>query len=114
MRPMLDAVHFEPFVFGRRAEEALEIAARMQRLPAPVCGREERRLYLRPDWRAATVVIVFQWMGADVVAERHAVAGELLLRQRLRSADELTMHAAALAALARAVLHGLHLHVVPV
>src|SRR5262245_27016708 len=36
MRPMLDAVHLEPFVFRRRPVKALEIAARMQRLAAPV------------------------------------------------------------------------------
>ena len=42
MRPVLDAVHLEPFLFRRGAEEALEIAARMQRLAAPVRRREER------------------------------------------------------------------------
>src|ERR1017187_10725418 len=47
MRPMLDAVHFQPFLFRCRAEEALEIAARVQRLPAPIRGREPRDLHLR-------------------------------------------------------------------
>src|SRR5450759_4948800 len=42
MRPMLDAVHFKPFLFRCRPEEAFEIAARVQRLPAPICGREQR------------------------------------------------------------------------
>src|SRR5262245_4987219 len=53
-------------------------------------------------------------MGADVVAERAAVAGELRLREDFWPAHQLAVHARALAALACAVLHGLHLHVVPV
>ena len=36
MRPVLDAVDFEPFVLRRRAHETFEIAARMQRLTAPI------------------------------------------------------------------------------
>ena len=40
VRPVLDAVHLQPFLLGGGAEEALEIAARVQRLPAPVCGGE--------------------------------------------------------------------------
>ncbi len=43
-----------------------------------------------------------------------AVPGQFLLAQGLGAADEFAMHAAALAALAGAVLHRLHLHVVPV
>src|SRR5947208_3618735 len=39
VRPVLDAVDFEPLVFRRGAQEAFEIAARMQPLPAPVGGR---------------------------------------------------------------------------
>ncbi len=38
MRPVLDAVHFEPFLLGGGAHEALEIAARMQALAAPIGG----------------------------------------------------------------------------
>jgi hypothetical protein len=34
MRPVLDAVHFEPLVLGGRPYEAFEIAARMQGLAA--------------------------------------------------------------------------------
>src|SRR5262249_2418188 len=37
--PVLDAVHFEPFLFRGRPVKALEVAARMQRLSAPVRGR---------------------------------------------------------------------------
>src|SRR6266568_9681087 len=41
MRPMLDAVGFEPLVLRCGAHESLEVAARMQALPAPVRRREE-------------------------------------------------------------------------
>src|SRR6266478_1198087 len=53
-------------------------------------------------------------MGADVVAQRASVLFELLLRQRARAAYQFAVHARTFAALARAVLHGLDLHVVPV
>src|SRR5258708_33796413 len=53
-------------------------------------------------------------MGADVVAQRASVLFELLLRQRARAAYQFAAHARTFAALARAVLHRLHLHVVPV
>ena len=91
-----------------------EIAARMQALSAPVRGREQRRRDLVPLRRARLVIVVVERMRADLRAEVAAVLRELLLAQRLRPAHQFAVHAAALAALARAVLHGLHLHVVPV
>src|SRR3974390_3779121 len=39
MRPVLDAMHLEPFLLGRRAHETLEITARVQALAAPIGGR---------------------------------------------------------------------------
>ena len=96
------------------AHEALEIAARMQRLAAPIGGGEQRRLDLRPDRRACLVIVVVERVREDFLAEVAAVFRELLLRERLRPAHRLAVHAAPLAALAGAVLHGLHLHVVPV
>ncbi len=114
MRPVLDAVRLQPFLLGGRAHEALEIAARMQRLAAPVGGREHGRRHLVPDRRARPMIVVVERMLANVAAEVAAVLGELSLAQCLRPADELAVHAAPAAALARAVLHGLHLHVVPV
>src|SRR5258708_37787092 len=41
MRPMLDAMHFEPFLLRGGADKAFEIAARMQRLPRPIGRRPE-------------------------------------------------------------------------
>src|SRR4051812_23664557 len=48
MGPMLDAVRLEPLVFAVTPDEALEISARMQPLPAPVRGREQRLRDLVP------------------------------------------------------------------
>src|SRR5262245_61584292 len=41
VRPVLDAVRFEIFVFRGGTDETLEVAARMQPLPAPVRSGEE-------------------------------------------------------------------------
>src|ERR1700726_951037 len=53
-------------------------------------------------------------MGDDIAAEIAAISGELRFRQRVRPAHPFAVHAAPLTALARTVLHGLDLHVVPV
>jgi hypothetical protein len=60
------------------------------------------------------VVIVVERMREDLVAEVTAVPLELAVGQRLVAAHELAGCAAARPALAQAVLHRLHLHVVPV
>src|SRR5690606_27012450 len=69
MRPMLDAMYFEPFVLRSGAHEGFEIAARVQPLPAPVCRREERHLDLRPDRRACLVIAVVERVVEDLAAE---------------------------------------------
>src|ERR1035437_5742272 len=69
MRPMLDAVYFEPFLFRRRPDEALEIAARMQRLSAPIGGREQRHLDLRPIRHHRLVEFVIERMREIGLAE---------------------------------------------
>ena len=105
---------FEPFIFRGGAQEAFEIAARMQPLPAPVGGRQERHLDPVPHRRARLVVGVIERMRQDLVAEFGAVLVELLVRKRVVAAHRLVGEAAARAALAEAVLDRLHLHVVPV
>src|SRR5262252_3924551 len=107
MGPVLDAVRLEPLLLRGGADEPLEIAARVQPLAAPVRGREQWYGHPRPHRRARLVVRVIEWMIADLVAEIGAVGGEPFLRQGLRPAYQLAMHAASLAALARPVLHGL-------
>src|SRR6516162_11366792 len=62
MRPMLDAVHFEPFLFGSRSEEAFKVAARMQRLAPPVGRREQRHFHFRPVWQHRLVEVVVERM----------------------------------------------------
>ena len=114
MGPMLDAVDFEPFLLRSRAHKTFEIAARVQRLAAPIGGRQKRHFHLRPDRRAGAVIIVIERMGDNVAAEIAAVFRQLLVRQEFRPADQFAVHAASLAALAGAVLHGLDLHVVPI
>ncbi len=86
----------------------------MQALAAPIGGRQKRRLHLGPDRRAGLVVVVVEGMGTDLFAEVAAVLRQLLFRQDFRPAHEFAVHPAALAAFAGAVLHGFHLHVVPV
>ena len=111
---MLDAVDFEPFLFRRRAEEALEIAARMQRLAAPIGGREQRHLDLRPIGRHRLVEVVVERMREVGLAEIVAVGAHLFFGERLRSRHPVAIHAAAMALGPQPVLHGLDLHVVPV
>src|SRR5262252_5408683 len=69
MGPVLDAVYLEPFVLRGRAHKAFEIAARMQRLAAPIGRRQQRRLDLGPNRRARAVVRGVAGVRADVVAK---------------------------------------------
>ena len=70
------AVHLQPFLLRARAQEALEIAARMQAHAAPVGGREQRRLDVLELRQPRLVVVVDQ-----AVAQRVAVAiGAVLLQ----------------------------------
>src|SRR4029077_8897232 len=96
------------------ARKSFEIAARMQALAAPVRRREQWHRDLVPLRRARLVIVIVERMRADVGAEVAAVLGQLLVAQRFWPADEFPVHARTFAALARAVLHGLDLHVIPV
>ena len=89
VRPVLDSVRLEPLLLRRGAGEALEVAARMQALAAPVGGGEERDDDLVPVRRAVAVVLVVERVREDLVAEVAAVGGELLVGERLVAADEL-------------------------
>ena len=81
MRPVLDAVRLEPFVLRGGARKALEIAARVQALSAPVRRREQRRGDLVPLGRARLVIVVVERMRADFRAEVAAVLRELFFAQ---------------------------------
>src|SRR5215475_3887760 len=112
--PVLDAVHLEPLLLRCRLEEALEIAARMQRLSAPIRGRQQGHLDLRPVGKHSLVVLVVHGMSEIGLAEIVAVAAQRFVRERLRSRDPVAVHAAAIALGAQSILNGLDLHVVPV
>src|SRR3954452_20100591 len=105
MRPVLDAVHLKPLVLRGRAHKALEVSARVQALPAPIGGRQERHVDVGPDWGAVLVVLVVERMRPDLCSEIAPVSAQFLFRQDLWPADELAMDGAAPATLARAVLH---------
>ena len=82
--------------------------------PPQLRGGQERHGDLLPDGRARPVVLVVQRVREDLVAEVAAVLLQLAVGERLVAADQLAGDAAPRAALAEAVLHRLHLHVVPV
>ena len=113
-RPVRVAVHFEPFLLRGRAQPAFEVAARMQALPAPVGCREQRDADLGQIGRALAVILVDERARQDVAPHVAAIALELLVAQRHRAAHELAGDAAFRAALAAPVLHGHHLHFLPV
>src|SRR5690349_1388317 len=89
MSPVLDAMRLEPFLLGSGAQKALEVAAGMKPLAAPIGGGEERHRDLRPDRRARFVVGVVERMRANLRAEVAAVPRQFFVRERLRAADEL-------------------------
>src|SRR6266702_1120993 len=113
-RTMRAAMNFEPFLFRNSTHESFEISARVQALPAPVRRRKQRRVHLRQVRRALAVIRPVHLAPEQRGPHALAVLRELFLPQCFRSADGLAGDAAPRAALALAVLHGLHLHVLPV
>src|SRR5262245_1246434 len=106
MRPVLDAMHFEPFLLGSRANETLEISARMQALSAPVCRGEEGRLHLSPVRHARLPVGISVELARDTVfVEVAAVATKLFFRKRFRPRHPVAIHAALETTRAAPVLH---------
>src|SRR5882724_13652436 len=94
VRPVLDAVRLEPFLLRGGADEAFEVAARMQALSAPIGGGEERHGDLVPFRRARLVVVVTERVREDVVAEVAAVLLQLAVGDRLIPADQCPSRAA--------------------
>ena len=85
MRPVFQAVSFEPSVFRGGAHKAFEIAARMQPLPAPIRRRQERHFHFVPLRRTRLVIVVIQRMGKDRVSELGAIGGQLRRREKVSS-----------------------------
>src|SRR5207247_6962470 len=111
---MFQFVQLKPLVLRHGSDEALDVASQVQPLASPITGGKKRHCDFRPERRASFVVIVIERMARDLAAEITTVFAQLFFGKRLRSTDKLAGNAAAWAALAEAVLHGLHLHVVPV
>src|ERR1043166_8710627 len=106
--PMRAAVRLEPLVARGGAHEALEVAARVQPLPAPVGGREERRLHLRPVGRARAAVLIVERMLDKVGLLVDAVRAQLFVGDPVVAAHRLAGRGALRTALAEPVLHALH------
>jgi hypothetical protein len=90
-RPVRVAVHLEPLGgAGRRLREAVEVAARMDAMAAPVGAGEKRRPPEREIGRARAVPGVIQWMLLELLEGIHAIPGELPLGQRDGPSHRLT------------------------
>src|SRR6267154_2408722 len=113
-RPVRAAVHFQPFLFRGRAREALEVAARVQALTAPVRRREERHGDPGKIGTALGVVRPPELARQERLPHVLAVLLQFRGRKRFRAAYRLASDAALRTALALPVLHRLHLHVLPV
>src|SRR5438132_1133505 len=104
----------QPFLLRRGPRKTLKVAARVQSLPAPVRRREQRHGHLRKIWAALGIIRSPELAREERLPHVLAVLFELLGRKRLGAADKLARDSAFRAALPLAVLHRLHLHVLPV
>src|SRR3989449_4640628 len=86
----------------------------MQALPAPVGGGKERHRHFLEIGAALAVVRPVHLARQKLAPHVFPITDQLILGQRFRPADQLACDAVPGAALALAVLHGLHLHVLPV
>src|SRR2546425_6456841 len=85
----------------------------MRALPAPVGGEKRRHRHFREIGAALAVVRPVHLARQKLAPHVFPIAEELILGQRFRPADRFARDPAPGAALALAVLHGLHLHVLP-
>src|SRR5207245_10828007 len=85
-RPVRAAVHFQPLLPRRRARKALEVAARVQSLPAPVRGREQRNHDFGEIGGALAVVGTVEGPRQQLLPHVLAVLLELPGRESLRAA----------------------------
>src|SRR6267143_796341 len=113
-RPVRAAVHFQPLLPGRCTREALEVAARVQSLPAPVRGREQRDRDFGEIGGALAIVGTIEGPREQLLPHVFAVLLELLGRKRFGAANGIAGDAVLRAALALPVLYRLHLHFLPI
>src|SRR5262249_56521082 len=69
VRPVLEAVELEPLLLGHGAEVAVGVAAKVQPVPTPVAGRQERLRDLRPVGNAFLEILVDQRMVTELLSE---------------------------------------------
>jgi hypothetical protein len=114
VRPVFQAMQFEPLARRVGLKIPLDVASQMQPLPAPVAAGEQRDGYPREVRDVLGVVTVEPRMTADLLAEVYSCFLQLGFGERLLPRDRLAGRGTARAVLAEAVLHRLYLHVVPV
>ena len=73
VRPVLETVALEPFLFRCRPYEALDIAAQMKSLAAPVCRREKWYVNLVLFRRALVEVTIMEGVRENQFREVRAV-----------------------------------------
>ena len=107
------AVHLQPFLLGAGAQEALEVAARMQAHAAPIGSGEQRRLDVLEFRQPGLVVVVDQAVAQRVAVAIGAILPQLVVAEIQRPRHRLAGDHAPGAAVADAVLHGGHLARIP-
>ena len=103
---------FEPFFFGRRLGEGLEVPARVQAEARPASRAQEGDLHLRPVGRAGAVPVVVHLAREEVREGVGAVVLEFFLRER-RRARGARLHPVVARTLGVAVLDRLDLARIP-
>src|SRR5437899_10176541 len=99
-RPVRASVHFQPLLPGRCTRETLEVAARVQSLPAPVRGREQRNHDFGEIGGALAIVGTVEGPREQLLPHVFTVLLELPGRERLRAAYGVACDAAPRPALA--------------
>src|SRR2546422_3755000 len=112
--PVRAAVHSQPLLPRRCTRKALEVAARVQSLPAPVRGREQRDHDFGEISGALAIVGTTEGPREQLLPHVFAILLELLGRKRLWAANGIAGHAVLRAALALPVLYRLPLHFLPI
>jgi hypothetical protein len=114
MGPVLQAVDLQPFLLAGGADEALDIAAKMEAVAAPVARREHRHRDFLPDGGAFPVKRIVERVGQRVSHHVRPVLGQLRLGQRVGARDQQPAVGVDRTALAQSVLHRHHLYLEPV
>src|SRR5262249_55547998 len=102
-----------PFLLGAGTQEALEVAAWMQSLAAPIGGGEERHLDILERHQARAIKVVDEAAPRDLARRVRCALGQLLPRQRRRTGDRPAGPPARGPVCSDAMLHAQHLAWIP-